>query len=93
MSIDRFHFVRGDKTTDIEHEEATVLCGKKEADTIYVMWGGVEQVGERLPLNSVPNTAATSTSWDGDFDTDGDPNGLARWKVRCGRPVAGTVAG
>ena len=128
MSIDRFHFVRGEKTTDIEHTEAAVLCRKKEAHTIYVMWGGVEhlfifeegataaeaferwrrqpcerivltldgleQVGERLPVNSVPETGCdVDISWDGDFDTDGDPNGPARWKVLCGQPVAGTVAG
>ena len=24
----------------------------------------------------------------GDFDADGDPDGPARWKVHCGRPVA-----
>jgi hypothetical protein len=42
MSIDKFHFVRDEKTTDIEHTEAAVLCWKKRAHTIYVMWGGVE---------------------------------------------------
>jgi hypothetical protein len=128
MSIDKFHFVRGEKTTHIEHTEAAALCSKREAHTIYVMRGGVEhlyifedgaqaaatferwrrqpverivltldgveQVGERLPVNSVPDTGCdVDISWDGDFDTDGDPNGPARWKVRCGRPVAGTVAG
>lgn len=128
MSIDKFHFVKGDKTTDIDHKEAAVLCGKKEAHTIYEMragvehlyifedgaqaaeaferWrrqpcerivltlDGVEQVGERLPVNSVPDTGCdVNVSWDGDFDTDGDPNGLAQWKVRCGQPVAGTVQG
>lgn len=31
--------------------------------------------------------------WDGDFDPDGDPNGPARWKVRCGQPAAGEVMG
>jgi hypothetical protein len=42
MSIDKFHFVGSEKTTDIEHTEAAVLCWRKKTHTIYVMWGGVE---------------------------------------------------
>jgi len=64
-------------------------CGR-----IVLTLDGLEQVGDRLPVNSVPETGCdVDVSWDGDFDTDGDPNGPARWKVRCGQPVAGTVAG
>jgi hypothetical protein len=32
-------------------------------------------------------------SWDGLYDTDGDPNGPARWPVLCGQPVAGEWRG
>ena len=38
-------------------------------------------------------SSAVDISWDGDFDTNGDPNGPARWKVRCSRPVTGEVNG
>jgi hypothetical protein len=63
-------------------------------EKIVLTLDGVEQVGERLPVNSVPDTGCdVDISWDGDFDTDGDPNGPARWKVRCGRPVAGELKG
>jgi hypothetical protein len=127
MSIDKFHFVRGENTTDIEHTEAAVSCWKKETHTIYVMWGGVEhlyifedgaqaaetferwrsqpcekivltldgvpQASDRLPVNSVDTGCDMDISWDGEYATDGDPNGPARWQVRCGRPVAGEVKG
>ena len=32
-------------------------------------------------------------SWDGLYDTDGDPNGPAQWPVLCGQPVAGEWQG
>ena len=67
---------------------------RQPVEKIVLTLDGVEQVGERLPVNSVPDTGCdVSISWDGDFDTDGDPNGPARWKVRCGQPVAGEVEG
>jgi hypothetical protein len=67
---------------------------RQPCERIVLTLDGVKQLGERLPVNSVPDTVCdVDISWDGNFDTDGDPNGLARWKVRCGQPVAGTVAG
>jgi hypothetical protein len=67
---------------------------RQPVEKIVLTLDGVEQVGERLPVNSVPDTGCDiDISWDGDFDTDGDPNAPARWKVRCGRPVAGEVEG
>jgi hypothetical protein len=126
MSIDKFHFVEGEKTSDINHTQAAVLCSEKSAHTIYEMWGGVEhffifedgaqavetferwrrqpceriilildgvdQAAERLPLNSSTG-CDMEISWNGDFDTEGDPCGPARWKVRCGQPAAGEVDG
>jgi|ERR1019366_2466352 hypothetical protein len=67
---------------------------RQPVEKIIVTLDGVEQVGERLPVNSVPDMGCdVDISWDGDFDTDGDPNGPARWKVRCGQPAAGEVMG
>jgi hypothetical protein len=128
MSIDKFHFVRGEKTTDIEHTEAAVLCWKNEAHTIYVMWGGVEhlyifedgaqsaetfehwrsqpcekivltlagvpQAGDRLPVGmELGSGCDVNVSWNGEYDTDGNPDAPAQWKVRCGQPVAGEIGG
>jgi len=67
---------------------------RQPCERIVLTLDGVEQVGERLPVNSVPDTTCdVDISWDGDFDTDTDLSGPARWKVRCGQPVAGEVAG
>lgn len=67
---------------------------RQPCERIVLTLDGVEQVGERLAVDSVPDTGCdVDISWDGDFDTDGDPNGPARWKVRCGRPVAGEAKG
>jgi hypothetical protein len=32
-------------------------------------------------------------SWNGEYDTSGDPDGPAPWPVLCGQPVAGEVKG
>jgi len=70
------------------------LWRSEPCERITLTLDGVEQAGGRLPVNSVPDTGCdVDISWDGDFDTDDDPNGPARWKVRCGQPVAGEVAG
>lgn len=125
MSIDKFHFVTKDTTTDIDHLEARDKLTPR-AHTVYVMWASVEhlfifddgeraaefferyrrepcerigltldgipQAGGRLPLVSDPG-CDVNVSWDGEVDADGDPNGPARWKVRCGQPVAGEING
>lgn len=130
MSIDRFHYVTNETTTDITREEVAKLAEiQPEANSVYIMRAGVEhlfifedgaQAAEfferyrrepcenirltlegvaqdwvgRLPLGTKPGDGCDmDVSWDGCYDTGGDPNGPAQWKVRCGQPVAGGVEG
>jgi len=127
MSIDKFHFVKGNTTTT-DLKDAEEVASFRRAHSIFVMWSGVEhlfffedgaqaastfeiwrrepcerialtlsgvpQAGGRLPLGTQPGDGCDiDVSWDGEFDTDGDPNGPARWKVRCGQPVSGEMRG
>lgn len=67
---------------------------RQPCERIVLTLDCVEQVGERLPANSVPDTGCdVDILWDGDFDTDGDPNGPARWKVCCGCQTVDTLDG
>ena len=42
MSIDHFHFVKGEAITELKTDEE--IEAKKRDHTIYVMWGGIEHV-------------------------------------------------
>jgi hypothetical protein len=46
-----------------------------------------------LPVGTEPGSGCdVNVSWNGEYDTDGNPDAPAQWKVRCGQPVAGEVA-
>jgi hypothetical protein len=72
---------------------------RQPCERIVLTLDGVEQAGGRLPVGTKPGDGCDiDVSWDGYYDTDGDPNGPAgengvRWPVRCGQPVAGEVRG
>jgi hypothetical protein len=74
--------------------EAFERWRSQPCEKIVLTLDGVPQAGDRLPVGTEPGSGCdVDISWDGDFDTDGDPNSPARWKVRCGRPVAGEAKG
>jgi hypothetical protein len=64
---------------------------RQPVEKIVLTLKGIAQdwVG-RLPLGTKPGDGCDmDVSWDGCYDTDGDPNGPAQWPVLCGQPVAG----
>ena len=67
---------------------------RQPCEKIVLTLSGVPQAGARLPVGTEPGSGCdVDISWDGEYDTDGDPNQLARWRVRCGQTVEGGVDG
>ena len=61
---------------------------------VLVLEGVAQGWAGRLPLGAKPGTGCDmDVSWDGLYDTDGDPNGPAQWPVLCGQPIAGEWRG
>jgi hypothetical protein len=59
-------------------------------EKIVLTLDGVLQAGYRSPVGTEPGSGCdVNVSWNGEYDTDGNPDAPAQWRVRCGRPVTG----